>query len=106
MGGKDHHFAWIGRKLALTAGNPAEYLLWYPPRPVQPINLRLAHIGAPPGAARINRGIRASSLIVATGFFLRPVGFFYRFAGFLVHNILLVPRYLGLLASLRATGKL
>ncbi|KAM0830800.1 hypothetical protein ACQ4PT_065983 [Festuca glaucescens] len=33
MGGKDHYFARFGRRLALLARNPAEYLFRYPPGP-------------------------------------------------------------------------
>jgi hypothetical protein len=104
MGGKDHHFAWIGHKLALIARNPAEYLLRYPHGPVQPVYLFLAHIGAPPGAARVSREVQASSLIVAAGFFFQPFDLFFRTAGFLVHGIL-VPRYLELLANPGSTGE-
>ena len=51
MGGEDHYFARFGRRLALLARNPAEYLFRYPPGPVKPINLGLIYVGALPGPA-------------------------------------------------------
>jgi hypothetical protein len=106
MGGKHHHFAWIGHRLTLITRNPTRYLFRYSPRPAQPIYLRLAHIRAPPGASRISRRVWAAILIQPAGFFLQPVNFFFQRVGFLIHGILLTQRYLGLLANLRATGKI
>ena len=34
MGGEDHYFARLRRRLVLLARNPAEYLFRYTPRPV------------------------------------------------------------------------
>jgi hypothetical protein len=106
MGGENYHFAWIGHRLALLARNSAKHLFRYHPRPVQPINICLAHIRASPGAARVRREAWAGTLIRSTDFFLHLVKFFFPRCGLLIYSFFFAQRDLGLPAKLSATGKL
>jgi hypothetical protein len=82
MGGEDHTFAWLRRRLYLLAENPEKHLLRYPSRTVQPIDFGLVYVGALPGPMGISCEVHADTLARVAGFFPSPAGSFIRNTGF------------------------
>jgi hypothetical protein len=119
MGGEDHTFAWLRRRLYLLAENPEKHLLRYPSGTVQPIDFGLVYVEALPGPMGISCEVHADTLARVAGFFPSPAGSFIRNTDFFLQpgEVLLEParffrygflhpRDLGGFAKLSATGKI
>jgi hypothetical protein len=68
MSGEDHDFTRLRLWLALLTRDPAPNLFRNPPGAVEPINIRLGHIGAHPGSPRVGVQIYSGALAGAAGF--------------------------------------
>jgi hypothetical protein len=82
MGGKDNIFAWLGRRLPLLAGDPAEHLFRYSPGLVEPVNFSLSNVGTYPGSARV--GVQLYAGVIIIGALDRAAGMFPIIAGSLI----------------------
>jgi hypothetical protein len=79
MSRKDDIFTRLRLGLALFARNAAPNLFRYPPRAIEPIDLRLGHLGTHPGHARITVEVGGGRL--GSGTMARAAGFHPRVAG-------------------------
>jgi hypothetical protein len=75
VSGENHGFSGFGCGLQLIAGNPARYLCRYPPGAIQPVDLRLLHVGTFPRAAGRRSKVQTGTLAGTAGL-VTPSGSF------------------------------